>query len=225
MSVASRWAQTALGYNFHNPRLLEQALTHKSKSARNNERLEFLGDAVLGLVIAEAVFKAQPKADEHFLTRWRSQLVRGDTLSVIAAELGLGDLITLGSGEHRRPSILADALEALYGAVYLDGGYAQAGDVIQRHYADRLLDVPSAQLLKDAKTLLQEVLQARGLALPVYELVDESGPVHAPTFAVRCVVQALSIVTEGAGGGIRIAEQEAAELALQIIEGDDKRAS
>jgi len=225
VSTASRWAQTALGYSFNDLGLLEQALTHKSKSARNNERLEFLGDAVLGLVIGEAVYRAQPKADEHFLTRWRSQLVRGETLADIASELGVGKRIVLGLGEHRRPSILADALEALYGAVYLDGGYAHAAVVITRHYMDRLSDVPSAQLLKDAKTQLQEVLQARGLALPVYELVEERGPVHAPTFAVRCVVEALSIVTEGGGSGIRIAEQEAAEVALQLIEEDGDRAS
>jgi ribonuclease-3 len=225
VTTASRWALKALGYSFNDSSLLEQALTHKSKSARNNERLEFLGDAVLGMVIAEAVYQAQPAADEHFLTRWRSQLVRGETLAIIATELGVGKRIVLGQGEHRRPSILADALEALYGAVYLDGGYADATDVITRHYADRLLNVPPAELLKDAKTQLQEVLQGRGLALPVYELVEEQGPVHAPTFAVRCNVEALSIVTEGGGSGVRIAEQEAAERALQLIEEDGERAS
>lgn len=225
MNAAGIWAVKALGYSFSDSDLLERALTHKSKSAQHYERLEFLGDAVLDLVIADAVYKAQPQADEHMLTRWRSRLVRGETLAVIAATLGVDDHLLLGQGEHQRRSILADTLEALYGAVYIDGGYASASEVILRHFEEKLSQPPSADSLKDPKTQLQEILQGKGLDLPVYELLDESGPVHAPAFVVSCEVSALNISTQGNGSGRRKAEQRAAANALREIEQANDHAS
>lgn len=218
MSSAGKWAKKALGYMFDEPGLLERALTHKSKSAANNERLEFLGDAVLGMVIAECLHQGQPDADEHILTRMRARLVRGETLGDIATELGLANWLLLGSGEHRRHSILADTLEAIFGAVYLDGGYDSARQVILALYEDRLNNLPRPDELKDPKTVLQEYLQAQGLSLPAYEVVKEQGPEHAPVFDVRCNVDGLQIETFGSGTSRRKAEQIAAEKALQLLE-------
>ena len=225
MNAASNWAAKALGYSFNDLGLLERALTHKSRSAQHNERLEFLGDAVLDLVIADAMYKALPHADEDLLTRWRSRLVRGETLADIAASLEVDHHLSLGQGEHRRRSILADALEALYGAIYLDGGYSSVSKVILRHFDEKLADPPSGDSLKDPKTLLQEALQGKGLDLPVYELVNESGPVHAPAFVVSCEVAAIDICTEGNGTSRRKAEQRAAANALREMQRNGDHAS
>ncbi len=218
MSAASNWAAKALGYTFSDTGLLERALTHKSRSARHNERLEFLGDAVLDMVISDALYRIQPEADEHVLTRWRSRLVRGETLAEVAGGLGLEKHLNLGQGEHQRPSILADTLEALYGAVWLDGGYVGAANVIQRHFASRLAEPPPVDNLKDPKSQLQEMLQARGLQLPVYEQLEQTGPVHAPRFVVACCVADLDITTAGSGSSRRKAEQRAAAKAISEIE-------
>ncbi len=218
MSSAGKWAEKTLGYMFNDPDLLERALTHKSRSASNNERLEFLGDAVLGMVIAESLHQGLPDADEHVLTRMRARLVRGETLGDIAMELGVADWLLLGSGEHCRRSILADTLEALLGAVYLDGGYDSARYSILRLYEDRLNNLPPPDELKDPKTILQEYLQAQGLPLPVYEVVTEQGPEHAPVFGVSCHIDALKVATSASGASRRKAEQSAAEKALELLE-------
>ncbi|HKK14468.1 MAG TPA: ribonuclease III, partial [Gammaproteobacteria bacterium] len=157
----------AIGYRFDDQRLLEYALTHRSAGSRNNERLEFLGDAVLGLVMAEALYRAFPRATEGELSRLRATLVKRETLAEVARALALGDYLTLGSGElksggFRRDSILADALEAVFGALYMDGGFEAAGRLIRDLFRERLEDLPSAAALKDAKTRLQELLQGRG---------------------------------------------------------------
>ncbi len=218
MSAASNWAARTLGYSFSDTELLERALTHKSRSARHNERLEFLGDAVLDLVISDALYRIQPEADEHVLTRWRSRLVRGETLAEVAGGLDLEKHLSLGQGEHQRPSILADTLEALYGAVWLDGGYASAAQVIEHHFAARLAEPPPRDSLKDPKSQLQELLQGRGLQLPVYEQLEQTGPVHAPRFVVGCRLADLDITTEGCGSSRRKAEQRAAAKAISEIE-------
>jgi len=223
LTPAEKWASKHLGYQFTEPALLEQALTHKSRSARNNERLEFLGDAVLGFVIAEALYSREQLADEGTLSRMRAALVRRETLAELAADLHLGDAMLLGGGEYRtggqqRGSILADGLEAVIGAILLDGGVVAARQVILDLFASRLENLPDADQLKDAKTILQERLQARALALPIYTVIAESGPAHARVFEVTCRIEALNIETQGAAGSRRIAEQVAATSALAQME-------
>jgi ribonuclease-3 len=173
VKTAREWVRDALGYECNDAALLEEALTHRSAGSSHNERLEFLGDAVLNFVVAKLVFDEFADADEGDLSRFRASLVSGETLAVIAAEIDLGSQLRLGSGElksggFRRKSILADALEALFGAVYLDGGFDAAARVIERLFVARLDRLPSAAELKDPKTRLQEALQARGLPLPSY---------------------------------------------------------
>jgi ribonuclease-3 len=202
--------------------LLEAALTHRSAGGPHNERLEFLGDAVLNCVAAVLVFREFATADEGELSRFRASLVSGETLAAIAADIGLGSQVRLGSGElksggFRRKSILADALEALFGAIYLDGGYAAATTVVERLLATRLDKLPSAAELKDPKTRLQETLQARGLPLPVYAVESISGEAHNQLFNVYCVVEALGLKTLGAGASRRRAEQAAAQLLLDEL--------
>jgi len=230
VTSAGAWAGKQFGYEFSDPELLQRALTHKSRSAVNNERLEFLGDAVLGFVVAAELHRALPEADEGHLSRLRARLVRRETLAEVASELGVGDEVKLGSGEsrsggHQRRSIMADTLEALYGAVYLDSDFAAVRDVIVRHFAVRLADLPGAEELKDPKTLLQESLQARALPLPEYTVTEESGPPHNRRFVVRCVVAALDIETSGQGTSRRAAEQIAAEAVLEQLAEDGDRAS
>ncbi|MDX1506780.1 MAG: ribonuclease III, partial [Woeseiaceae bacterium] len=169
-----------MDYRFNDPKLLQKALTHRSAPGRSNERLEFLGDAVLDFVISDIVYRLVPGASEGDLSRLRSSLVKDASLAAIAADIGLGEHLLLGSGErktggHRRKSILADALEALFGAIYLDAGIAAASRVIERVFAARLDALPDPAELRDAKTRLQENLQARGVALPQYELVEVTG--------------------------------------------------
>ncbi len=226
MTTAADWAKKKLGYTFTDPDLLQRALTHKSKAALNNERLEFLGDAVLGLVIAEALHSLKPDAHEGYLSRLRSTLVRSETLADIATDLGLGDLLRLGAGEsrsggHQRRSLMADALEAVFGAAYLDGGFAAAEALIRQLYADRLAHLPAEEELKDPKTLLQEALQAAGHELPAYTVVDESGPPHDRRFRVECRVKAHDLRQDAIAGSRRKAEQKAAARILALLEESD----
>ena len=225
MKKAERWLYNALHYRFDDTRLFAQALTHRSAHSLNNERLEFLGDAVLDFVISEAIFRLREEADEGDLSRLRSSLVKDTSLAHIASELGLGEHLILGSGErksggHRRASILADALEAIFGAVYLDSGFSAAREMIERLFAERLATLPEASELRDPKTRLQEWLQARKLSLPHYELTNVTGKDHRQRFEVSCTVSELSQTTEGAASSRRKAEQQAARHMLQVLSGE-----
>ncbi len=211
-----------LNYKFSDASLLQQALTHRSAKKQHNERLEFLGDAVLGMVIADAVYHKFPKLPEGKLTRMRSNLVKGETLATIARELALGELISLGSGEmksggHRRDSILADAVEAILGAIYLDSGFESVERVILELFSSRIDSLDPSIQIKDSKTQLQEYLQSRQLDLPEYNVIDVTGKDHAQTFTVECVIQALELNRKGVGRSRRIAEQTAAKSALEKI--------
>ncbi len=222
MNSAAKWLTSSLDYDFNDPSLLERALTHRSAPGANNERLEFLGDAVLDFVVSDIVFHERGDADEGDLSRLRASLVRDTTLAEVAAEIGLGRHLILGPGElksggFRNTSILADALEAIFGAVFLDGGFAAADAVIRRALAPRIESLPHVDELKDSKTRLQELLQADGLALPGYEMDSVSGKAHRQTFRVRCAVSAYGLETKGRGSSRRDAEQEAARLMLDEI--------
>lgn len=218
------WAERRLGYRFAADDLLDLALTHRSASVRNNERLEFLGDAVLGAVIAKALFHRLPDAGEGVMSRMRARLVRGVTLAEIAREIDLGQFIYLGSGEsrtggHQRSSTLSNALEAVVGAVFLDGGMAAVEDVILRLYGSRLDHLPPEEELIDAKTRLQEWLQARGHPLPHYQVQAVAGAAHAQTFEVLCAIEAPQLQVVGRGLSRRLAEQDAASCALEHLAG------
>ena len=228
MDNAQRWLSETLGYSFSDARLLRQALTHRSAPGDSNERLEFLGDAVLDIVISEALFHTLPDAPEGDLSRLRASLVRDTSLADIAVELAIGEHLVLGSGErktggHRRQSILADALEALFGAVYLDSDFATAAELIHRVFGDKLENLPHADDLRDPKTRLQEWLQARGAAPPDYELVNVTGKAHQQRFEVRCHVPDQE-PAPGEGRSRRSAEQQAARhmlTRLTMDQGDD----
>ncbi|MBC7982629.1 MAG: ribonuclease III, partial [Candidatus Obscuribacterales bacterium] len=198
MKIAQEWLRSSLGYECRDLALLEAALTHRSAGGTHNERLEFLGDAVLNCVVAMLVFREFGAADEGDLSRLRATLVSGESLAVIASEIGLGDQLHLGSGElksggFRRKSILADGFEAVLGAIYLDGGFAAVAAAVERIFAPRLEALPSAAELKDPKTRLQEALQARSLPIPVYLVESISGQAHHQTFRVSCSSEALGI--------------------------------
>ncbi|MCB1816205.1 MAG: ribonuclease III, partial [Candidatus Competibacteraceae bacterium] len=210
-----------LGYTFTDDALLRTALTHRSAAGTNNERLEFLGDSILNFVIAEALFEHYPKAREGELSRLRASLVKGDTLADAARAIELGDYLNLGSGElksggFRRDSILADALEALLAAVYLDSDFATCRALIRRLFGQQLAALPAADQLKDPKTRLQEALQARQQALPVYDVLAVSGEPHDQKFTVRCTIDN-GLVTVAEGASRRKAEQEAARQALRQL--------
>ena len=213
-----------ISHPFVRPELLAQALTHRSAGAPHNERLEFLGDALVNLFVAEALYARWPRADEGALTRARAELVRESALAPIARQLDLGALLTLGPGEmksggHRRDSILADALEAVVAAVYLDAGFEACRTVVMPWFEAAMDALPPPHKVgKDAKTRLQEWLQGRQKPLPVYQLVAESGEDHAKTFRVSCTLVQPALVTEGEGGSRRGAEQAAAEAALSALE-------
>lgn len=220
MKTSGEWLVDALGYQCRDPALLEAALTHRSAGGPHNERLEFLGDAVLNCVVAMLVFREFGAADEGDLSRFRSSLVSGEALAVVAAEIGLGDQLRLGSGElksggFRRKSILADTLEAVLGAIYLDGGFDAAAKAIERLFVPRLDRLPSAAELKDPKTRLQEALQAKGLPLPNYLVEAVSGEAHSQVFQVSCSVDVLGLRTSATGASRRRAEQAAAQLMLE----------
>jgi ribonuclease-3 len=217
------WVLEKLSYAPRDAGLFSAALTHRSVSGANNERLEFLGDAVLNLLIAEHLYRAFPTASEGDLSRLRSRLVSGESLAQVAAALGLGEALHLGSGElktggFRRKSILADALEALCGAIFLDGGLDAARHAVAALFAARIAALPEPATLKDAKTRLQEYLQSQGLALPSYVVERVDGEPHAHTFWVRCEVAALERRAQGSGSTRRSAEQQAAERVLGELE-------
>lgn len=213
-----------IGHTFNDPGLLQQALTHRSAGTPNNERLEFLGDSIVNMMVAQALYERWPKADEGALTRARAELVREGALAVIARELQLGERLILGPGEmktggHRRDSILADALEAVVAAIYLDAGFAACRTVVLPWFSASMQALPATgKPEKDPKTRLQEWLQARQKALPQYELVSESGDDHAKTFRVRCGVTDPAVSTEGEGASRRLAEQQAAAAALEQLD-------
>lgn len=216
--------ETRLGHRFSRRELLTQALTHRSYSARHNERLEFLGDGVLNCVVGLMLYQRFPQLPEGRLSRLRANLVNQQSLHEIALRLELGRELLLGEGEVRsggreRPSILADALEALFGAAFLDGGFEAARGVIEKLFEDKLAAIDPTLQGKDAKTRLQEWLQSRRHALPSYALVDVSGQAHAQTFVVECRIEALGIATRGSGRSRKAAEQLAAQAALEQLEG------
>ncbi len=212
-----------LEYSFNDIELLNEALTHRSYAAKNNERLEFLGDGILNFVIAHELFKQYPDVQEGDLSRLRANLVNKESLAVIAKQLELGDVIRLGSGElksggFRRPSILADAVESIFGAVYCDGGFEPCRELIVRLYANRLSSPTDLQSLKDPKTQLQELLQSRRFALPDYQVTNVTGQAHAQIFHVRCNIKPMNIDVSGEGKSRRKAEQVAAEKAIAEVE-------
>lgn len=215
---------TFAGHAFTEPALLVQALTHRSAGSPHNERLEFLGDALINQFIAETLYRHWPKADEGALTRARAELVRESALAGIARHLEIGKQLVLGSGEmktggHRRDSILADALEALVAAIYLDAGFEPCRAVVLPWFADMIAALPPPNKVgKDAKTRLQEWLQGRQLPLPVYALLHEGGESHARVFRVSCTLAEPVQSTEGEGSSRRAAEQQAAEAALKELE-------
>ncbi|WP_430626747.1 ribonuclease III [Thiobacter aerophilum] len=213
-----------LGYAFEEPRLLQQALTHRSYGTPHNERLEFLGDSVLSLAISTRLFHDFPRLTEGELSRVRAHLVKESTLAEIAQSLSLGDYLFLGEGElksggFRRPSILADALEAIVGAIYLDGGFSEAQRVLHALYAPVIARLDPHTLSKDPKTRLQEFLQGRKLRLPKYTIVATEGEAHEQRFRVECYIPELDIRVLGEGSSRRKAEQEAARLAYETVQG------
>ena len=212
--------ERAIGHTFSDPSLLQTALTHRSHSSPHNERLEFLGDSILNGVIARQLYDRFPDVPEGDLSRLRANLVRQDSLHQLALSLSLGTFLRLGEGElksggSQRPSILADALEALFGAIWLDAGHETASRVIVGLYAGLLAAIVPGQPIKDAKTRLQEILQGKRLPLPKYSLIGTEGEAHAQQFKIACELDALRIRTEGSGGSRRAAEQMAAERALE----------
>ncbi len=226
MDKAAAWLKKSLAYEFEDEHLLRQALTHRSATGSNNERLEFLGDAVLQLVVSELVFEKTHNASEGQLSRLRSTLVKDATLAEVATFLGIGEHLILGSGEkksggHRRSSILADALEAIFGAAYLDSGLAGARKIIHAAYGERMQELPEEADLRDPKSRLQEYLQARKIELPEYAVQNISGKAHNQSFEVSCSIPELDAVTIGNGSTRRDAEQEAAAAMLGKIATDD----
>lgn len=212
--------QKKLGYQFCNPALLQQALTHRSHSVLHNERLEFLGDSILNCVVASLLFESFSDIDEGDLSRVRANLVKQQSLYEIAQRIELSQFLRLGEGElksggFRRPSILADALEALFGAIFLDSGFDAAKEVIRALYAPVMVAIDPTTLGKDAKTLLQEFLQSKKIALPQYNVVATHGAAHNQEFEIACLVPKLDIQVFGTGGSRRAGEQAAAKLALE----------
>lgn len=218
----SKRLEAALGHGFGRPELLRQALTHRSFGSPHNERLEFLGDSILNCAVAAHLYQSFAALKEGELSRLRASLVRQETLADIAQDLALGDFLRLGEGElksggSRRPSILADALEAIIGAIYVDAGFGAARTVIEHLYQPAMSRIDPGDAGKDPKTALQEVLQGRHLPLPRYGLLATYGEAHAQEFEVECVIADLGIRCTGMGGSRRIAEQQAAQRAMAEI--------
>ena len=214
--------QAALGHTFSRPELLLQALTHRSFGASNNERLEFLGDSVLNCSVARALFDAFPDLPEGSLSRLRANLVRQETLAEIAVDLKLGEVLRLGEGElksggFRRPSILADALESLFGAIFLDAGFDASQRAVRALFDPRVAQIDPRASGKDAKTQLQEILQSRRMPLPEYRLVDTRGEAHDQNFIVECLLTRPPRITRGSGKSRRAAEQAAAREACELL--------
>jgi len=228
MSAALKSLEIRLGHTWRERPLLTQALTHRSHGASNNERLEYLGDGILNCVVGLMLYQRFPEMPEGRLSRLRANLVNQDALHEIARDLDLGSYLRLGEGELKsggasRPSILADALESLFGAAFLDGGFETARAMIERLFNERICAINPLVQGKDAKTRLQEWLQSRHHGLPRYTLVDTSGQAHAQTFHVECQIAALKITTLGQGCNRKTAEQVAAEVALALVEGRGAR--
>ncbi|MEY3651022.1 MAG: RNase [Pseudomonadota bacterium] len=216
-----------IGHDFSNKALLTQALTHRSFGSTNNERLEFLGDGVLNFIIASQLYLKFPKLDEGDLSRLRAHLVKEPTLGELALTLNIGDALKLGEGElksggWRRPSVLADALEAMIGAVFLDAGFAAAESVVIKLFTPLIEKIDPKAIGKDPKSLLQEYLQSKKIDVPSYEVLAIEGEAHCQTFRVECRVAKFNIVTQGEGTSRRAAEQQAAELANQEIAAQSK---
>ena len=211
-----------LNYNFKDKNLLELALTHRSFQGKNNERLEFLGDSILNFIIAKLLFKKFDLLPEGDLSRLRSQLVKSTTLSEIGILLNLGDYLILGEGElkssgWRRPSILADSVEAIIGAIFIDGGISAASDLIKGWFKERIDSIDPNDIQKDSKSILQELLQARKIGLPEYNVVAIEGEAHCQNFKVSCSILKLGLSIEGEGTSRKIAEQNAAEDVLKKL--------
>jgi len=214
-----------LNYNFNDKNLLELALTHRSFQGKNNERLEFLGDSILNFIIAELLFKKFNALPEGDLSRLRSQLVKSATLSEIGILLNLGDYLILGEGElkssgWRRPSILADSVEAIIGAVFIDGGIKASHNLIINWFKDRIDSINPNDIEKDSKSLLQELLQAKKIPLPDYNVISIEGEAHCQYFKVSCTIPKLGVTIEGEGSSRKIAEQGAAEEMLKNLKKD-----
>ena len=214
--------QKRLGHDFANPKLLTQALTHRSFSADHNERVEFLGDSVLNLAVAGLLYEQLSELPEGDLSRVRANLVKQDTLHKLAVVLGLPDMLRLGEGEaksggQKRPSILADALEAVIGAVYLDAGYAKADQLVRRLFRDVEVNPQMQAIGKDPKTELQEWLQGRKMNLPIYRVVGTMGAAHKQTFDVECEIPEVGRAERGIGGSRRAGEQAAATAMLLFV--------
>lgn len=215
---------TALDYSFNRLELLRQAVTHRSFGVPHNERFEFIGDSILNYTVARMLFDHFPKLSEGDLSRLRANLVNQTTLAEIAQELKIGDYLFLGEGELKsggfnRPSILADAVEAIFAAISFDADFQTAEQVVRRLYQSRVLAIDPTRHAKDAKTRLQEALQARRLSLPRYSILSQSGEAHEQSFRVQCDLAELGIITEGEGSSRRTAEQQAAEVALAQFDG------
>jgi len=209
-------------YTFNDPSFMIMALTHRSFSSQHNERLEFLGDSVLSFLIANELYKRFPRIDEGDLSRLRAQLVKESSLSTIATSMGLGDFIRLGEGElksagWRRPSILADTFESIIGAIYLDGGIEPTHEFVLRFFETQLNEIDPKLIQKDPKTLLQELLQSKKSDLPIYTVVSIEGEAHSQIFTIECQIKKSNIKTQGVGNSRRIAEQEAASKAYQLM--------
>ena len=222
-----RWAKERLGYQFQNPELLERSLTHRSASKRNNERLEFLGDALLNFVITQRLFEADDFDSEGDMSRMRAALVKGETLAELGRELAVESHLIVGPGElrsggARRSSVLANTVEAVIGAILLDGGFSEGEACVNRLMACRLEALPDAATLKDAKTRLQEWLQGRSLSLPEYTVESISGEPHKQAFVVRCEVAEKKISVNGHGLSRRSAEQNAAEQMISQLISDSE---
>ena len=220
--TGDRKIEQKLGYLFSDAGLLKDALTHRSHGAGHNERLEFLGDSVLNCAVADALFRRFPQLAEGELSRLRAALVNKNVLCEIALTLDLGDAILLGEGElksggQRRPSILADGLEAIFGAVFIDAGFATAADVIARLFVGHFDRLDPTSIAKDHKTRLQEYLQGRRIAIPKYDVLETSGEAHEQTFRVVCQIPNLKLQFEGVGASRKLAEQEAAAAAYREI--------
>jgi len=211
-----------LGYEFNNLQLLEEALMHRSYGERSNERMEFLGDSIVNFIIADQLYQRYPQRPEGDLSRMRAQLVKGETLAQLAQELKLGEYIRLGSGELKsggtqRTSILADAFEAIIGAIYLDGGISAVENCLIQWFNERLNDPELIVQLKDPKTQLQECLQSHKYELPEYKVLSIKGEAHEQYFQVACYIKSLDISCQGEGSSRRRAEQEAARLMLSRL--------
>lgn len=226
MKETVKWINKSLNYKFNDEALLALALTHRSLSSKNNERLEFLGDSILSIIISDLIYRENSLLNEGDLTRLRAYLVKESTLCQIAKNINLSIHINVGAGENKsgtryRCSVLSDTLEALLGAIYLDSGFENTFSVIQELYKDVLSKLPSMDQLKDSKTRLQEIIQKESMNLPEYSIANITGQDHLQKFYVKCIVKDRNLITEGEGISIRKAEQDAAALMIEKYNDSD----